>query len=120
MFTWEDIVGVSKISMTNITITSWLILIDLTSTDRSAWTDIINKTRLPEQTLLTLNVLLGPMLLVLAVLLTAQKMKFSIKNFFSKCDQIHSLTAGLVTFTEEILHRKLHFLCSDLNGHYLY
>ena len=30
-------------------------------------------------------------------------MKFSIKNFFSKCDQI--------TFTEEILNGKLHFLC---------
>ena len=33
---------------------------------------------------------------------TTQKMKFSIRDFFSKC--------------EEILHRKLHFLCSD---HYL-
>ena len=32
-------------------------------------------------------------------------MKFSIKDFFSKCDQI--------TFTEEILNGKLHFLCSD-------
>ena len=37
---------------------------------------------------------------------TAQKMKLSIKDFFSKCDQI--------TFTEEILNRKLHFLCSDM------
>ena len=35
---------------------------------------------------------------------TAQKMKFSIKDFFSKCDQIQ------VTFTEEILNGKLH-LC---------
>ena len=34
--------------------------------------------------------------------LTAQKMKFSIKDFFSKCDQIRS--ADLVTFTEEILN----------------
>ena len=34
---------------------------------------------------------------------TAQKMKFSIKDFFSKCDQIQ------VTFTEEILNGKLHF-----------
>ena len=33
---------------------------------------------------------------------TAQKMKFSIKDFFSKCDQI----------TEEILNGKLQFLCS--------
>ena len=32
---------------------------------------------------------------------TAQKMKFSIKDFFSKCD----------TFTEGIPNRKLHFLC---------
>ena len=37
-------------------------------------------------------------------LFTAQKMKFSIKDFFSKCDQI--------IFTEEILNQKLHFLCS--------
>ena len=34
-------------------------------------------------------------------------MKFSIKDFFSKCD--------LVTFTEVILNRKLHFLCSVTN-----
>ena len=31
---------------------------------------------------------------------TAQKMKFSIKDFFSKCDQ--TATADLVTITEEI------------------
>ena len=36
---------------------------------------------------------------------TTQKMKFSIKDFFSKCDQC-------VTFTEEILNGKLHFLYS--------
>ena len=35
-------------------------------------------------------------------------MKFSIKDFFSKCDQF---SADLVTFTEEILNGKLHFLC---------
>ena len=35
----------------------------------------------------------------------AQKMKFSIKDFFSKCDQI--------TFTEEILNGKLYFLCNE-------
>ena len=34
--------------------------------------------------------------------------KFSIKDFFSKCDQ----TADLFTFTEEVLDGKLHFLCS--------
>ena len=33
-------------------------------------------------------------------------MKFSIKDFFSK------FPADLVTFTEEILNGKLHFLCS--------
>ena len=36
-------------------------------------------------------------------------MKFSIKDFFSKFGH-----ADLVTFTEEILNRKLHFLCSDI------
>ena len=38
-------------------------------------------------------------------LITAQKMKFSINDFFSKCDKIF-------TFTEEILNGKLRFLCS--------
>ena len=42
---------------------------------------------------------------------TAQRMKFSIKDFFSKFDQIPSF---LVTFTEEILNGKLHFLCSEI------
>ena len=37
-------------------------------------------------------------------------MKFSIKNFFSKCDQIRT---DLVTFTEEILNGKLHFFCNE-------
>ena len=41
-----------------------------------------------------------------------KKMKFSMKNFFSKCDQIRSETADLVTFTEEILNGKLHSLFS--------
>ena len=40
---------------------------------------------------------------------TAQKMKFPIKDFFSKCDQIRQST-DLVTFTEEIFYGKLHFL----------
>ena len=37
------------------------------------------------------------------------KMKFSIKDFFSKCDQIRSFLfpADLVTFTEEILNEML-------------
>ena len=34
--------------------------------------------------------------------------KFSIKDFFSKCEE----TADLVTFTEEIVKGKLQFLCS--------
>ena len=42
---------------------------------------------------------------------TAQKMKLSIKDFFSKCDQMRS-SADLVIFTEGILNKKLHFLCS--------
>ena len=37
-------------------------------------------------------------------------MKFSIKDFFSKCDQI---PADLVTFTEEILNGKLPFFSSE-------
>ena len=43
--------------------------------------------------------------------ITTQKVKFSIKDFFNKCDQIRS--ADLVTFTEEILNAKHHFLCSE-------
>ena len=42
---------------------------------------------------------------------TAQEMRFSIKDFFSNCDQIR--TADLVTYTEEILNGKLHFLCCE-------
>ena len=38
-----------------------------------------------------------------------QKMKFPMKNFFSKCDQIRSFI-----FTEEIPHGKLHFLYNAL------
>ena len=37
-------------------------------------------------------------------------MKFSIKIFYSKCDQI----VDLVKFTEEILNEKLHFRCSEM------
>ena len=41
-------------------------------------------------------------------------MKFSIKDFFSKCVQIRSPQkfADLVTFTEEMLNGTLHFLWS--------
>ena len=38
---------------------------------------------------------------------SAQKMKFSIKDFFSKYDQPLFL-GDLITFTEEILNGKLH------------
>ena len=38
---------------------------------------------------------------------STQTMKFSIKDFFSKCDQIRR---NLVTLTEEIVNGKLHFL----------
>ena len=41
---------------------------------------------------------------------TVQRMKFSIKYFFSKCDQNLQFSADLFTFTEEILNGKLHFL----------
>ena len=52
------------------------------------------------------------------LLYTAQKMKFSIKNFFSKCAHFPADLAIFCahfsfTFTEEILNGKLHFLCSD-------
>ena len=36
-------------------------------------------------------------------------MKFSINDYLSKCDQF---PADLVTFTEEVIYGKLHFLCS--------
>ena len=39
-------------------------------------------------------------------------MKFSIKDFFSECDQILQETADLVIFTEKILNEELHFLCT--------
>ena len=44
----------------------------------------------------------------------AQKMKFSIKNLFGKCDH----TTDLVTFAEDILNGKRHFFAvlMKLNG----
>ena len=42
-------------------------------------------------------------------LCTAQKMKFSIKDFFSKCNTKSAVPANLATFNEEILNGKLHF-----------
>ena len=49
---------------------------------------------------------------------TAQKMKFSIKDFFSKCDQIRRklrMWSHLLKKSEEILNGKLHCLCSAGN-----
>ena len=42
----------------------------------------------------------------------AQKMKFPIKDFLSKCDQNPQFSEDLVTFTEEIPGGKLHFFCA--------
>ena len=39
-----------------------------------------------------------------------KKMRFSIKDFFSKCDLIQLETADLVTYAEEILNGRLQFL----------
>ena len=43
-------------------------------------------------------------------------MKFSIKDFSSKCDQIRSFVQDLVTFTGKILNGKLHFFVSEMVG----
>ena len=43
-----------------------------------------------------------------------KKMRFSIEDFFSKCDHIRSKTKDLVTFTEKILNEKPNFLYSDI------
>ena len=51
--------------------------------------------------------------------LTARKMKFSMKVFFSKCDfGFLQVPADLVIFTGEILNGKLHFLCSVFYYHH--
>ena len=41
----------------------------------------------------------------------AQKTKFSVRDFFSKCEQIRSFL-DLLVFTKEILNGKLQFLCT--------
>ena len=41
-----------------------------------------------------------------------QEIKFSFKEFFSKCDQIRKIAADLITFTEKILKGKFYLLCS--------
>ena len=45
----------------------------------------------------------------------AHKMKFSIKNVFSKPNP--QKTSDLFSFTDEIFNEKLHFLCSDHCSH---
>ena len=45
---------------------------------------------------------------------TVQKIKLSVKDFLSKCGQLRSFSADLVTFTEEILHGK-HFFTVSLS-----
>ena len=39
-------------------------------------------------------------------------MKFSINDFFSKCDQVQQFPADLVILIEKIVNGKLRFLCS--------
>ena len=54
---------------------------------------------------------------IVLVVTLHKKIKFSIKNFFSKCDQMRpNFPADLVTFTEKILNEKLHFLCSVISN----
>ena len=47
--------------------------------------------------------------LLLSTIITAQKMKFSIKDLICKYGQNLQEIAGVVTFTEEIVNGKLHF-----------
>ena len=44
---------------------------------------------------------------------TAKIMKFSIKDFLINMSPNPQVPADMVTFTEEILNGKLHFLCSE-------
>ena len=45
---------------------------------------------------------------------TAQKMKFSVKDLYVECNQIYKFLCICSNLMKEILHGKLHFLCSDL------
>ena len=65
---------------------------------------------MPRQSQRCLNDIIN---VVLMSVFTAQKMKFSIKDFFSKCDQ--NFPVDLVILTEEILNRKLHFCAVIVN-----
>ena len=93
----------------------WRILNWLVSLNRFSTGDIYNQCHLSNTTLLLLSKFEMTMYDVNFWFYTAQKMTFSIKDFFSKCDQIHR-KLNLVTFAEEILNGKLHFLYSAIFG----
>ena len=59
-----------------------------------------------------MDVLQGPKYGPKLLIHSAREMKFSIKGFFHKCDQIRRKLRILDTFTEEI-RKKLHF-CGGL------
>ena len=40
-------------------------------------------------------------------------MKFSSRDFFSKCEQNRRINVNLFTFTKDIVIGKLHFFCSE-------
>ena len=48
---------------------------------------------------------------------TTLEMKFFVKDFFSKCEQIRR---KLVTLTKDLVNRKIHFLCSLMPHQLLY
>ena len=56
------------------------------------------------------------MLSRIANLYTAQKMKFSIKYFFSKCDQVRSFQRIWSNLLKKSLMENFIFLCSDSSG----
>ena len=45
-------------------------------------------------------------------MITAQKMKFSITDFFSKCDQIRSFLQSWPHLLKKSITENFHFLCS--------
>ena len=47
-------------------------------------------------------------------------MSFSTRIFFVNVSKTEKKTANLVTYTEETLNKKLHFLCSDSEINLLY
>ena len=59
--------------------------------------------------------LVSTILLLSLMFSTAQKMKFSIKDFFVKCFLLETADSG--TFTEDVLNKKLRFLCSVHYGY---